>query len=185
MPNLTSHPISTRRLAALAAGLLWSASGLGQTASQPAADAAGAAGSSAIRRAVRPAPSNSPFVRHMRADETQHAMDFYENRWGVDSLDVKRAESGQMIRFSYRILDPVRAAALNDKAAKPYLLDETSHVRLEIPSMENVGQLRQSGKPEAGKAYWMVFSNKGAVVKPGDRVDVVIGKFQANGLSVR
>jgi len=50
--------------------------------------------------------------------------------------------------------------------------------------MENVGQLRQSAPPEAGKSYWMVFSNKGRLVKRGDHVSVVIGAFHADGLMV-
>jgi len=32
--------------------------------------------------------------------------------------------------------------------------------------------------------YWMAFSNKGRLVKRGDRVDVVIGQFRAEGLTV-
>ena len=65
--------------------------------------------------------------------------------------------------------------------AKP----EQARVRLEIPTMEKVGQLRQTTPPEAGKSYWMVFSNKGSLVKPGDRVSVIIGAFRADGLYVR
>jgi hypothetical protein len=53
-----------------------------------------------------------------------------------------------------------------------------------IPEMENIGKLRQTTAPEEGKEYWMVFSNKGDVVKAGDRVDVVIGVFHADGLVV-
>jgi hypothetical protein len=50
--------------------------------------------------------------------------------------------------------------------------------------MEQIGQLRQSADPEEGKSYWMAFSNKGRLVKRGDRVDVVIGQFRADGLVV-
>jgi hypothetical protein len=114
-----------------------------------------------------------------------HARDHYQLVWGVDALDVKAVESGQMIRFSYYVLDANKAAQLNDKKANPALIDEQARVRLEIPTMEKVGQLRQSSPPEAGKSYWMVFSNKGSIVKPGDRVSVVIGKFKADGLYVR
>jgi hypothetical protein len=53
-----------------------------------------------------------------------------------------------------------------------------------VPSLEKVGQLRQSATPEAGKVYWMAFSNKGRLVKRGDRVNVVIGTFRAGGLVV-
>jgi hypothetical protein len=53
-----------------------------------------------------------------------------------------------------------------------------------VPSLEKVGQLRQSTTPEAGKSYWMAFSNKGRLVKRGDHVSVVIGKFRADGLMI-
>jgi hypothetical protein len=57
-------------------------------------------------------------------------------------------------------------------------------VQLVVPTLDKVGQLRQSSTPEAGKSYWMGFSNKGRLVKRGDRVDVVIGQFKAQGLVV-
>ena len=116
---------------------------------------------------------------------TPRARNFYLLLWGVDGLDAKVAESGQMVRFSYTVLDPTKAATLNDKKNTPVLIDDTAHVRLEVPVLEKVGQLRQTRTPEPGKAYWMVFSNKGAVVKPGDRVSVVIGHFRVDGLYVR
>jgi hypothetical protein len=53
-----------------------------------------------------------------------------------------------------------------------------------VPAVENVGQLRQTQPPEVGRAYWMAFSNKGRLVKRGDRVVVVVGSFHADGLIV-
>jgi len=50
--------------------------------------------------------------------------------------------------------------------------------------MGKIGQLRQSAAPEAGKSYWMAFSNKGRIVKRGDRVNIVIGNFHAESLRV-
>jgi hypothetical protein len=50
--------------------------------------------------------------------------------------------------------------------------------------MEKIGQLRQSAPPEVGRSYWMAFSNKGRLVKRGDRVNVVVGPFRADGLVV-
>ena len=109
---------------------------------------------------------------------------YYRVVWGVDSLSVKIAESGQIIRFSWRVLDPELARALNDKHAEPALIDPSAGVSLVVPTMEQIGQLRQTAPPEAGKSYWMAFSNKGRMVKPGHRVDVVIGGFRAAGLVV-
>jgi len=109
---------------------------------------------------------------------------YYGLIWGVDSLAVKWAESGEIIRFSYRVLDADKAKTLNDKKAEPFLIDPQAQVKLVVPSLEKVGKLRQSSTPQAGKSYWMAFSNKGRLVKRGDRISVVIGKFRADGLVV-
>lgn len=113
-----------------------------------------------------------------------HALRYYEGVWGVDSLTVKYTESGEIIRFSYRVLEPEKAAALNDKKSEPSLIDPQAGVKLVIPELEKIGKLRQSSTPIAGKQYWMAFSNSGRRVRPGDRVDIVIGSFHANGLVV-
>jgi hypothetical protein len=112
------------------------------------------------------------------------ARNYYQMLWGVDSFDAKSVESGEMIRFSYRVLDPQKAAQLNDKHNQPALIDERAGVKLSVPTLEKVGALRQSTSPEAGKVYWMVFSNKERYVKSGDRVSVVIGKFRVGNLLV-
>ena len=109
---------------------------------------------------------------------------YYGLIWGVEALSVKSAESGEIIRFSYRVLDPEKAKPLHDKKVDPVLIDAQAGVQLVVPSLEKVGQLRQSGTPAAGKSYWMAFSNKGRLVKRGDHIDVVIGQFRAEGLVV-
>jgi len=113
------------------------------------------------------------------------ARQYYAVAWGVDSLTVRSAESGEIIRFSYRVLDAEKAKALNDKKSEPSLVDPRAGVKLVVPSLEKIGKLRQSSAPEPGKMYWMAFSNKGRFVKPGHRVDVVIGPFRAQGLIVQ
>jgi len=109
---------------------------------------------------------------------------FYKSVWGIDSLSVKWAESGELIRFSWRVLDPQKAMVLNDKKIEPSLIDPQAGVSLTVPVMEKVGQLRQSQPPEAGRSYWMAFSNKGRIVRRGDRVEVVVGPFRAENLMV-
>jgi hypothetical protein len=142
---------------------------------------------SAVAHSPAPAKNASPVGAPMRYAPnplSKRAQLYYDLIWGVDSLIVKYAESGEMIRFSYRVLDSEKAKPLNDKKNEPSLIDPKAGVKLVVPSLEKVGKLRQSSTPEAGKMYWMAFSNKGRLVKPGDRVNVVIGKFQANGLVV-
>ncbi len=109
---------------------------------------------------------------------------FYRAIWGVDGLKVKLAESGELVRFSWTVLDPGRARMLHDRKVDPALEAPRAGVSLVVPAMEKIGQLRQSPTPVEGKSYWMAFSNKGRRVKRGDRVNVVIGDFRADGLVV-
>ena len=109
---------------------------------------------------------------------------YYRMVWGVDALAVKWTESGVIIKFTYQMLDAEKAETLNDKKNEAVLIDPQAGVKLVVPSLEKVGQLRQSSTPEAGRSYWMAFSNKGRHVKRGDHVNVVIGKFHADGLVV-
>jgi hypothetical protein len=132
---------------------------------------------------AQPPAASAPF-RYLPNRIPRQAVAYYGLVWGVGSLSVKLVESGEIIRFRYTVLDPEKAKPLNDKKSEPSLIDPQVGVSLVVPSLEQVGQLRQSSLPEEGKSYWMAFSNSGRRVKRGDRVDVVIGQFHADGLIV-
>ncbi len=104
--------------------------------------------------------------------------------WGIDDIHLRSTASGSLIRFSYRVVDADKAKVLNDAKATPYLIDEKDSLALQIPELENVGQLRQVATPENGREYWMAFSNKGRYLKPGNHVTVIIGRFRAEELVV-
>lgn len=123
-------------------------------------------------------------IHYRPARFPKRAEEYYGLVWGIDLLSVKAAESGALIRFSYRVLDRDKARPLNDKNIEAFLNAPERRIQLVIPSLEKVGKLRQTGDPESGKVYWMAFSNPHRIVKRGDRVDVVIGDFHANGLAV-
>jgi len=128
--------------------------------------------------------ASQPNFRYQPNRLPKRAGMYYQGVWGVDALKVKAVESGEIIRFAWHVLDADKAKPLHDKKLEPWLIDPQAGVKLVVPSLENVGTLRQSGTPETGKSYWMAFSNPGRRVKPGDHVDVVIGHFRAEGLVV-
>ena len=149
----------------------------------PNGNASGSASGQTAAASAKPASSPKP-VHYQPERFAGRAGQYYRLVWGVDSLSVKWAESGEVIRFTYRVLDPAKAKTLSDKRLEPSLVDEKAHVKLVVPTMDKVGKLRQTTTQEPGKMYWMLFSNKGGYVKRGDRVNVVIGTFHANGLVV-
>jgi hypothetical protein len=147
------------------------------------------ASSAAPLKSSTTAPSSTSVrsVSHSRYHPnpvSKRASEYYPLIWGVDSFRVKAVESGELIRFSYRIVDSSKATVFNDKKIDAFLDSPRARVRLVVPSLEKVGQLRQYNNPEAGKSYWMAFSNPRLTVKRGDHVNVVIGRFHADGLIV-
>ncbi len=132
-----------------------------------------------------PAPvAVPPSLRALGPHSSMHEHNYYAGFWGIENLEVRETASGSLLRFTYRVVDANKARVLADKKATPYLIDEQTGAVLQVPTMPNGGMLRQTNDIENGREYWTAFSNKG-VVKPGSRVDVVIGNFRANGLIVR
>ena len=158
-------------LAGVFAGSIFVSPLLGQSPAAPPAQAA---------KAAPAAPAGSFEPTHFPKREQS----YYQLFWGVDSIGAKAVESGELIKFSYHVLDADKARPLNDKNNEPAMFAPSIRAKLVVPSLEKVGQLRQSSTPESGKTYWMAFSNPGRVVKRGDRVNVVIGQFHIEGLVV-
>jgi len=115
--------------------------------------------------------------------QARHGL-YFQRNWGVQIVGVRRVSSGLMLRFDYRVLDPGQAAALNDKKARAYLIDEATNTALAVPAMENVGELRQMSPFQANRTYFMIFGNPGGLVKRGGRVTVVVGNLRATRLVV-
>jgi phosphoribosyl 1,2-cyclic phosphodiesterase len=140
-----------------------------------------AAKAPATTSALPPATAGKP---HRYQGGVGQADRYYATMWGVDQLRLKKTSSGELIRFTYRVIDVSRAKIIHDKKAEPHLIDQHTHVMLSVPTLENVGALRQTEAIAKDKDYWVLFSNKGDKVKIGDRVDVVIGDFYVSGLQV-
>jgi hypothetical protein len=104
--------------------------------------------------------------------------------WGIDDVHVRSTASGSLVQFSYRVVNADKAKILNSKDATPYLVDEQHGLALQVPVMEQVGQLRQVAAPQNGRDYWMAFSNKGRYLKPGNHVTLLVGNLRINGLVV-
>jgi hypothetical protein len=140
------------------------------------------AGTSA--QAGKPSSATGAPYRNQPVRMADRARAYYGLVWGVESLRVKAVESGEIIRFSYQVIDADMAKTLNDKNLEPSLIDPEKGVKLVVPALEQVGLLRQMSTPVEGTSYWMAFSNSGRLVRRGDRVNIVIGQFHADNLTV-
>jgi len=108
-----------------------------------------------------------------------------EQKWGIQVTSLHLSANGYMVDFRSQVLDPGKAATLGDPKAKPYLVDQATGAKLNVPRSPKVGPLRQSAENlTAGKVYFALFSNPGKVVKTGSKVTVAIGDFKAENLVV-
>src|SRR5262249_17098301 len=83
----------------------------------PLALLAGAALSATTPATQKAEPAHPVAARYHPDRFAGRAGTYYRTVWGVDSLGVKWVESGEVIRFTYRVLDPSKAVTLNDKQA--------------------------------------------------------------------
>ena len=137
--------------------------------------------SAARAASAKPAVLSRPVWAGARSQRGEH---YYAALYGVDQMHVRCTASGSSLEFRYRVLDPDKAAVLQDKRLKPTLIDQKTGAHLSVPTMEKIGELRQVAEPEAGREYWMIFSNSGKIVQPGSRVDIVVASFHVSGLFV-
>jgi hypothetical protein len=107
-----------------------------------------------------------------------------EMKWGVQISALRISAAGNVIDFRYRVTDADKASALGNPKSKPELRDRATGKSLHVPSTK-VGQMRSTGQRLAvGRTYTALFTNPGKAVKPGDKVDLIIGDLRAEDLTV-
>lgn len=103
---------------------------------------------------------------------------------GIKIVSLRPTGGGQMLDLRFQVVDPEKAKAVLDKNKKAYLLDGKTGKTLPVP-VTKAGALRQTTlKPEAGRVYFMLFTNPGGMVKEGSRVNLVIGDFRKDDIIV-
>ena len=93
----------------------------------------------------KPTTTGRAPTRYLPNRLSQHALAYYGAVWGIDAITAKAVESGELIRFSYRALDPQKAKMLNDKTISAFLVAPALGIRLSIPTLEKV-------QPDCGRA---------------------------------
>jgi hypothetical protein len=110
---------------------------------------------------------------------------FMKRQWGIEVLYVRQTAAGYMLEFRYKVIDAQKAKALFDRQTKPLLTHAETGAKLIVPTPAKIGALRNSNPPLDGHTYWMFFANPGKLVKSGEHVNIEIGDFLVEGLTVK
>lgn len=109
------------------------------------------------------------------------------DKWGVSLLSLSLSAKGYMLDFRFRVLDVDKALPLFDSRNAPYVQVERSKVRLPVPVAAKVGAFRPTNRGrniKADKNYYIMFANPDHYVKAGEKVQLVIGDFKVDRLTV-
>jgi hypothetical protein len=100
-----------------------------------------------------------------------------EKKFGITILS-------QMLDLRFQVVDPERAKPVLDKNKKAFLLDGMTGKALPVP-VTKVGSWRQATpNPEAGRVYFILFSNPNGMVKENGKVSLIIGDFRKDDIVV-
>jgi hypothetical protein len=112
-----------------------------------------------------------------------------EKDWGIKFYGIKWTAAGYMLHLRFRVLDPEKAYPLLSRKIKRQVIVEKSGAVLKVPFSPKVGSLRSTVRTpnmvKKGRNYEALFANPGRHVKPGDKVDLVIGNFMVENIIVQ
>jgi hypothetical protein len=105
--------------------------------------------------------------------------------FGIKVESVRLSAADVIVEFRYRVQDPIKAARIINRKVHPFLLDQATGARFDVPRAPKVGTLRHMGsKLMAGRTYNILFANPGRYVKRGNKVTVTIGDLRLENLVV-
>lgn len=136
------------------------------------------AGAAALAAPVAPLPPGPS------APGASAPCDDLRETWGIEPVALRLTASDYMLDFRYRVVDARKAERLLGNGTKAFLVDAASHETLTVPDTPKVGQLRNHGKPETGKTYFILFGNQERRLSRGDLVSIVIGNALVPELTV-
>ncbi len=128
-----------------------------------------------------PAPAS---VKPTSVDSVNQTSVNIEEKLGIKIVGLRLTAAGHMLDFRYKVIDPKKAEYMLNRKNKAHLIDQKTNKVFGVKDVPKIGQLRQgSPTPEAGRVYFMIFSNPG-MIHAKSKVTFVVGDFRIENLTV-
>lgn len=102
-------------------------------------------------------------------------------RSGVRISQVAVTAGGGLIDLRFQVVDAERADAVHDDAYPPAVVQESSGLVVKDLLMGH----SHTEAFHAGQTYYLVFENPGNLVKRGDKVSVLLGDAEVDGVTIK
>lgn len=125
---------------------------------------------------------------HQAESATEHPVtpDTVEREWGVRITRLTLIAASGLVDLRYQVTDPEKASKVLDPEQSVYLLDEGNGKSVTTAQFPKLGNLRsQDGEPEAGREYFMGFSNPDGMFEAGDHVTLAVGSHRLEHVPVQ
>ena len=100
-----------------------------------------------------------------------------QKRLGIRINAIRIIAAGHIVDMRYKIVDRQKAALIMNPKVKIYLVHQETGKVLTVPNPPKIGRLRQIPKTiDMSKQYFVLFGNTGKLLKPGDKVDLVVDR---------
>lgn len=108
-----------------------------------------------------------------------------EDRWGIRLCGARFSMGNVFLDVRYEIVDPAKASRLASGKTPAYLLDCSTGTRLPMVAPPREGAFPPTGNRLAtGTTYFATIGNKGAVLKSGGTVRIVVGDAASTNLTI-
>ena len=160
---------------------LWKQQTASNSETVPAVVSEVAPDSAEVVAPVQPEPPNPIVV--VAETEARHRpyQASLKEKWGLEIKSVRLAMAGKILDVRYQVIDPNKAAGLHKSSGQTFIQDLNSGKNL---STRSPAQPLVSQEMLAGKTYYMMFPNRGGVLKSGSPINLVLGDARVENLRV-
>jgi hypothetical protein len=113
------------------------------------------------------------------AAQQEKAADAIADKWGFRVVRVAPLADGGMLELRFQVVDPDKVIFMFDEVENiPILIDEDSGTAVTL------GDLPHSHNVPAGLYEYIIYTNIGGAVKPGDLVTLKVGELTLEHIQV-
>lgn len=95
--------------------------------------------------------------------------------WGIRMTHVAVTGNGGLVDVRFQVIDPDKALGIHDPEGLPILVDEASGYALMQPGVHADHEVREY---RAGGTYYLLYQNNYGLLKPGNRVTILMGELK-------
>jgi hypothetical protein len=102
------------------------------------------------------------------------------DKWGIEASGIRLSAGGRALDIRYKVVDSGKAKSLPGSQESIYIVDQATGAKVAVPSLPK----RQASRMVIGRSHFMLAANTRQLMKPGNKVMLVMGNAASRDLTV-